>query len=274
MTKHLEAVEGVQALSRILNLALAANAGTPSGPGERLLDAEALAAKCVFHAGSCLLIAQGTMLGSPPARVLDQSSLNVLVRTTVESALVFHHVFASPQTDAKRELRYLSWLLADLLERQEFPAASPESQQTQREESEQIDAMRARLAENSALKAMTPKQQRRVLEEGYWTPGWAATARKAGLDETHATMVHRFLCSYAHSGSLSVLQFRSPKSAAQKDEFLALSLRLVNIALAVLAKAYCSMFPKAEAAVGQHTESAKIIEYWFFLGATHEQGGV
>ena len=274
MSKHLEAADGTRALCRILDLALGATAGQPPGPDGRLVDAAALTAKCVFHANSCLVLAQGTVLGDPPTRVLDQSSLNVLVRAAVESALVFHHVFASPQDEPERELRYLSWLLADLLERQEFSATSPESQATQRTELQQIESIRVRLKENPALKAQTQKQQRRILEEGYWTPGWAATARKAGLDETHATMVHRFLCSYAHSGSLSVLQFRLPKSAGEKEEFLALSLRLVNIALAVLAKAYCSMFPKAEQAVGQRTENTGVIEDWFSLGARNAQSGV
>jgi hypothetical protein len=98
-------------------------------------------------------------------------SVNVLVRATLESALLFHHLFVSPQDAAEAELRHLSWVLADLVERQAVPASLPQNQESQREERSQIDQMSAQLKANNQFQKLTTKQQKRALEDGYWSPG-------------------------------------------------------------------------------------------------------
>lgn len=202
--------------------------------------------------------------GSP--RVLDMGSVNVLVRATLESALVFHHLFVSPQDAAEAELRYLSWVLADLVERQAVPASLPQSQETQREERSQIDQMSAQLQANSEFQKLTRKQQKRVLEDGYWSPGWSSVARAAGLSELHATLVHRYLSSYAHSGGLSILQLRFPKTQEDREALLAAALELVSIALAVMTQGYCSAFPKAAEALRQQPRAMAKVEDWIRIG--------
>jgi hypothetical protein len=262
----MNAAEDARSLCDALEVALDANVGMPADPDERVLDAEGLAAKCLFHANSCLLLAGGTPVGKGATRVLDLGSLNVLVRATLESSLAFHHLFASSQHSAQIEFRYLRWVLADLLERQDFPASSPDSQQTQTEELQQIKEIRSRLQANGEFQGLTPKQRKRVLEEGHWNPGWATVARDAGLSELHATLVHRYLCSYAHSGSMSVLQLRQAKTCEDRERFLATALRLVSIALALITRAYCSAFPRAAQALGQHREFSSKVDDWIQVG--------
>jgi hypothetical protein len=252
-------------LRNALVLALDANIGVPSDPDERVLDAEALAAKCLFHASSCRLLGGGTIVANGRTRVLDIASLNVLVRATLESSLVFHHLFVSPQDAVQAELRSLSWALADLLERQGFTASLPESQEIQRQEREQIEAISNRLEANTHFQGLTQKQQRRVLEDGYWSPGWAPIAHDAGLSDLHATQVHRYLSSYAHSGSLSVLQLRQAKNSEDRRRFLDSAFRLANIGLAVMIKGYCSFFPKAGQALQQHPLFTAKVDEWIHL---------
>jgi hypothetical protein len=261
------AAADVETLCEALGLSIQATAGTASDEDERLLDRETLAIKCLFHSRSCLLLAAGTPVGRGAARVLDLGSINVLVRATLESALVFHHLFVAPKGDAEAEFRHLSWVLADVLERQEFPATLPESQKTQREERMAIDAISARLRANPELQRLTAKQQKRVLEEGHWSPGWATVARTAGLSELHATDVHRHLCSYAHSGSMSVMQARAVKTRDEQERLLSGALQLVCIALALMTQAYVSVFPKASEALRQSRALAAKVDAWIGIGS-------
>jgi hypothetical protein len=82
-----DAAADAHALCEALGLAIEGTKDTPSDHDERLLDRETLAIKCLFHARSCLFLAAGTPLGRGALRVLDLSSINVLVRATLESSL-------------------------------------------------------------------------------------------------------------------------------------------------------------------------------------------
>lgn len=99
--------------------------------------------------------------------------MNVLARATMESFLTFHYVFASAQDSVTRELRYLAWVLSDLLERQEFRATEPQNERQLADEREQIETLRKRLGANPVLQKMTVKQRRGFsrTESGDGSPG-------------------------------------------------------------------------------------------------------
>ena len=66
-----DSAEELQSLCSALAVAVEASKGIPSNADQRVLDAEALAVKCFFHASSCLQLAQGTPIPNRPTRVLD-----------------------------------------------------------------------------------------------------------------------------------------------------------------------------------------------------------
>jgi hypothetical protein len=260
----MEVVSDAETLCEALSLAIDSGAGIPSDDDERVLDRQALAVKCLFHAASCLALANGTHTRT--GVVLDLGSINVLVRSTLESALVFHHLFVSPQSPEQAEFRHLSWVLADTLERLEFPATLPDSLEIQRDEREQADRITARIKGGGEFRKLTPKQQKALLEDGRWSPGWAKLARTAGLSELHATNVHRFLCSYSHSGSLSVMQTRAPKTRDEQERLLSASLQLVSVSLALMTSAYCSVLPQGREALRDQLGLASKVEEWVRIG--------
>lgn len=263
----MEPIEGTRSLIQALGVAVDANKRVRADADEWLLDAEGLAVKCLFHGSSCVRLHSGTALPGFDATVLDIASMNVVARATIESFLTFHYVFASPQDSATRELRHLAWVLSDLLERQDFRATEPANRQQLADEREQIETLRIRIGGNPVFQKMTPKQKRRLLEDGEWRwQSWSGIARDAGMSELHADQAYRYLCSFAHSGSLSVLQVRQAKSAVDQKRLADGTLRLVNVAVAFMTKAYSSLFPKAGTALATEDALAACVAEWVRLG--------
>jgi hypothetical protein len=117
---------------------------------------------------------------------------------------------------ALREFRHLSWALADLLERQEFQATTPEHKKQLENEAAQIQDIQRRLQASGERQTLTAKQQEQLFKNGRWRwQGWTEIALDAGMSPLHADQLYRYLCSFAHSGSLSVLQLRQPKTTLE-----------------------------------------------------------
>jgi hypothetical protein len=125
MEKEKEYLKLLETLIKVIE----ANKGVPAGPDDRVLDAEGLALKFFGHACSAIYLYTGTTVPEIMASLFDVGSINVLGRAALETFLVFHYVFVDPSSDQERDLRYLSWLLAGLLERQEFPVQSLEGKE-------------------------------------------------------------------------------------------------------------------------------------------------
>ena len=110
-----------------------------------------------------------------------------------------------------------------------------------------------------------------MLKQGQWRRrGWSDIARDAGLKNLHAYEVYRYLCSYAHSGSLSALQLREPKTPADRQRLADGILRVINVAVAFMARAYCSLFPRAKAALQQDAELHEAVMRWVTLAVRGE----
>ena len=255
-----------------LSLAVDGSKGIPVDADERVLDAQGLAMKCLFHASSCLSLYGGTVLTSADTRVLDTPSMNVLARAAVESSLTFHHLFVAPRDPSLREFRHLSWLLGDLLERQAFRATTPEHKQQLADEAGQIQALQARLRANPELGKLSVKQQGQLLTKNKWRwPGWTDIALDAGMSVLHADQLYRYLCSFAHSGSLSVLQLRQPKTTNDKRALGEGALQTVNVALAFMIRGYSTVFTGAATAVATDSVLSSAVDLWYGLGSGDER---
>ena len=188
---------------------LEANKGILAGPDDKILDAEGLASKCFFHSSSFLYLLRSTNVPELDISFFDTGSINVVARAALESFLVFHYVFVEPTNEVEKDFRYLSWKLADLMERQKYDAMSPQGKIKQGHEKELITNIKNKISENQFYNQITPKQQKALCGRGVWRlKGWADIGISAGLSEDHAKSCYRFLCSYAHAGSMSVLQIR------------------------------------------------------------------
>lgn len=255
-------------LVRALSAAIDGSDGLPVDFDKRILDAQSLAVKCLFHASSCLELYGGTSIAGTGTQVLDTGSMNVLARAAFESSLSFHYLFVAPIEAPLREFRHLSWVLSDLLERQRFPATTPVGKQLLTKEAKQIEDIRRRLQDNSELRRLTIKQQHQLLTKGRWRwRDWTKIALDAGMSPMHADQLYHYLCSFAHSGSLSVLQLRQLKTTDEKCVLGECALQAVNIALAFMTRGYSAVFQTASRALATHSELIDAVDRWITVGS-------
>ncbi|GAH48952.1 unnamed protein product, partial [marine sediment metagenome] len=175
----------------------------------RLTFATGLGLKFFRHSASIFYLSRGTIIKDfavGEVNCIDFGSINAVARAVFEAFLTFHHVFAACQTDQVRYLRYWSWLLSGLCERQKAPAPAPEYQEKLEIERKDIKELHKKLGSNSEFIQLSKKQRANIMKGRWRLCSWKEMTRDAGLDEFHASTMYAYLCGYAHSDSLSVSQ--------------------------------------------------------------------
>lgn len=254
-------------LIKLLVNVVKASKGTVAGSDDRVLDAEGLALKFVGHASAAYYLYQGIALPEIVVSFVDPSSVNVLGRAALETFLVFHHVFVAPASEEERDFRYMSWLLAGLLERQTLPVQSPQGKQMLSTEAQLIPPLQTKLRENSCFKALKPGQQKDILEKGKWRPPWTKLGLAAGLSRTHAEAFYSYLCEYAHAGNLGNIQIRSAHTLRDQRALCNATIGLLIISIANMVKAYCEVFPNSRASLQQDRDGTSLVRMWIEIGA-------
>jgi hypothetical protein len=256
-----------QRLLELLIDVVEANKGIVAGQDDRVLDAEGLAVKFVFHAASALYLYRSTTLPELNASFFDAGSVNVVSRAALETFLVFHYIFIEPTTDQDRDYRYTAWRLAGLLERQQFPIWSAPAKAALAREANAIGPLMDRLKANATFATLTPKQQKNVLTGQWRLHSWTHIGRSAGLHDINAKALYAYLCGYAHAGHLSVLQLRQANVAMSQRSLCATSMNLVLIAMANMVRSYCTLFLKARIRLEQEPNRGSLVDVWIGVGS-------
>jgi len=146
---------------------------------------------------------------------------------------------------------------------------SPQGKSKQNNEKEIIKNIKGQIIENPLFNQIKPKQQKALLNLGKWRlKSWTEIGISAGLSEVHARTFYRFLCSYAHAGSMSVLQIRQAETAEQQRELCGATMGLAMITMAYLVKSYCVLFDKSKNYLDQNEEFRNYIKMWVEIGST------
>lgn len=235
----------------------------------RLRDAEGLGVKFYFHSASILYLSRGTIITDFPLgeiNCVDFASISVVARAAFEAFLIFHHVFIAPKTNQLRNFRYWAWLLSGLCERQKFPATTPYHRKQKENEKKEMKDLHKKLCSNPEFVKLL-KNQKANIKKGRWRlDGWKKMARDAGLDELHASSIYAYLCGYAHSDSLSVLQMYHAKLREQQERLLRIAVQNTMIATANMIFLYCDLFPDGKNALRKNPEAAQIAREWRGIG--------
>lgn len=268
MDKHEEYIKLLEGFINICE----ANKGLAVKNENWILDAEGLALKFCAHATSALYLFRGTKI--PEIKIgnisfFDYASLNILCRAAFETFLIFHHLFIQPNSDEEKEFRYDSWVLSGLLERQGFPVKSPQGIKLIESERSIINSLKDRLHKNKVFINLTHKQQRTITEKGNWRrKSWYEIAKDSGLDETHAGSFYRYLCGYAHSGSLSSLQLRESQTRETQKQMAESGMTLIMISMAKMIESYCKLFSKSKKALLQNSDVYNLVKVWIGVGSS------
>lgn len=257
-----------------------ANKGESTGPDGILHDAEGLIVKVFFHTASALYLFRGTIIKDFPSvevNFVDPGSVDVVIRGALEAFLTLHYLYVTPASDEERELRYLSWKIAGLMERQDYPILSSQVIARQAQDMSVIEEWRTKLNSNALFNRLTPRQQDGIsngryrllplsLPEPWEIPSWPKLAESASLAKFYAETGYSILCGYAHSTSLSVLQMKQANGLAAQRQLVTSSIGILNIVLANAITCYCELFPKPKAALQSDPAAAQLVQVWVEVG--------
>jgi len=202
-------------------------------------------------------------------RIFDLASLNIIARAIIENFLVFYYVFIEPKNSEEENFRYMLYCLSGLIERQNYPIESPQGKVILKNEKKVIDSLIAKLEKNNYFNELKKDEKKKILKWGTWRfKSWSEIALSAGLNESNSRAFYKFLCGYAHSGSLSLQQIHQTISKEEKVKLFDATLSLLKIAISNMIISYCNYFPKALEYYLETVESKQLVKLWIDVGRT------
>jgi len=261
-------------LLNILMAVIEANKGVPTKDDMRVVDAEGLTIKFFNNAISTLYIYRGVNIPDlmiPIKDYPDPASVDVLVRATFETFLVFYYIFIDSNNANEIDLKYQSWELAGLYLRQNFPATMEESIKKLEEERKLIEELKQKVSSNPVFQSFTERQKNSYfskLEKGNWrSKGWAEIALSAGFSELNSKFIYSFLCEQAHSGNISATQVRQSADFRIRRELMKFAINHLIICVANMIKFYCQYFPKSLEYYNENFTEPNVVTFWVDIGA-------
>jgi hypothetical protein len=227
-----------------------------------LADTQPLAAKFVLHCGTIFHLTRGTKLPNLLGKelsYLDHHSIIVLVRAVHELYLAFNFIYVVPSTIEDKKLRHNIWELGAFLDRQKFPATEEENIKKLQSEKEVVAELTTAVETNPAFKNLTASQQDKAVN-GEWRLGygWVDLAEFAGLDKEGFRATYRYLCSYAHTGHLSIFQMQQ---AADISDVISLTEVWIDSVMGVISHFiydYVKLYPKAVELFKRYPEAEQL----------------
>jgi hypothetical protein len=208
---------------------------------------EPLAKKTISHIISSLSLFEGTkfrLSDNTYIQTVDFSSIAVLTRAALETYLTFNYIFVSPKENMDKEFRYYCWDLAGIIEREEFPTLDEQSNKVKRNEKVIKEQIKKELESNKYYQKLS-KSEKRFLEKGNWRLGksWNDLALLAGFNKNYFKYLYSYLCSYSHSGRLSILQIEQTKEIYNEKDFAKIYQTLNFMIVAGLLRDYVDLIP-------------------------------
>jgi hypothetical protein len=227
-----------------------------------LADTQPLAAKFLMHCGTIYHLGRGTIVPNILGRqfsYLDRYSIIVLVRTVHELHLAFNFIYVAPATFEESAFRHKVWELGAFLDRQKFLVTELENVKKQKSEKAFVDQLTKEIQANDIFRALSPTQKEKALK-GEWRLGyqWVDLAEFAKLDKDQFRSTYRYLCSYAHTGHLSIFQMQQ---AADISEAISLTETWIDSAMGTISHFICDymkVYPKTIDLFSQYSEAEKI----------------
>ena len=203
-----------------------------------------LAHKFLNHAYTILALIQYELeikKLSLPFKISVLPSIQVLIRTSFEAYLTFYYVFIAPLTTEEKECRYLAYVYSGYFERSEIPFAD----RFTGEDKEATERFKQKLKANNYFKSLKPGKQKAILNGKWKLESWDTIGVNAGFTEQIFTIFYKYLCGYAHSGSLSVRQSSQILINGQPFDSIDSLLLLLNKCIAKIIEEYGIIFIKS-----------------------------
>lgn len=232
-------------------------------------DARGLLHKIIGHSLSVFHLLECDKQIAITNNFTDVSSINVLMRAAIESFLVFYYIYTdSTTTHDELKFRYYAWVYAGLQERikmsESLPFSTPNIERRIDYEKKLFKEYHDKICSSRYFHELTTKQQKAILKGKWKYKEWSTIGLSAGLDEIHANIIYSYLCGYAHSSNLSIIQIQQAITKEEQDALPIISILLVVISNMV--KAWLSLFPMSKGLLSK--ASLEIIDIYNFLGSS------
>jgi len=180
---------------------------------------ETLLMKFFFHGLSLHQIYSGLTLTSGyfgkevnGKRYVDIPSGRAVLRSMLETFLMYHYIYVNPEDDGVKELRYYSWIYTGLLHRQEFPSKTDFAKVQKLRDQREMERLKEIIITLPAYGSLTSKQKQALLREGSSKTfmHWNKIMEETGfLKNNPFVTIYTMLSVYAHSEGLSAIQLNS-----------------------------------------------------------------
>ena len=227
-----------------------------------LADTQPLAAKFLMHCGSIFHLAHGSIIPNILGKTLsylDNHSIFVLVRTVHELHLAFNFIYVAPATVEEKAFRHKVWELGAFLDRQKFPMTEEENIKKQQSERAIVDQLTQAIQSYAVFNSLRSGQKNKAIK-GEWRLGyqWVDLAEFAILDEEQFRSTYRYLCSYAHTGHLSIFQMQR---AADISKTISLTETWIDSVMGVISHFiydYMKVYPKTVELFKQYPKAEEL----------------
>ena len=228
--------------------------------GNKELYAHNLAHTFLNHVYAVLVLIeheQKTNLPYLPVEISMLPSIQVLVRASFEAYLTFYHIFIDPQTIEQRNFRYLRYVYSGYFERGKIELSDDiviRDREIATKDREIASRLRRQLRANNIFQTLGSRQQEKILDGNWRLETWTDIGLKAGFSRQISIIFYKYLCGYAHSGSLSVRQSSQVLSKGQQFRSIDSLIVLLNICIAKMIEAYRVIFIETETCLSEEVK--------------------
>ncbi len=234
-----------------------------------LFYAEGLGQKIINHAITIRQLFGGYQLSIGQITyqaTVDFASIAILTRAALETYLTLNYIFVAPKTPEEKLLRFQAWHLAGFLERADHIPTKQAHVDLKNKEQLEIEKLKQELNNSSYFNSLTKKQREKILT-GQWRVenSWSQLAQDAGFSKRYFNQQYKFLCAYAHSSRLSIIQIQQTKEYAMKHEMAKASISTCMVVLAKFMHDYIHIIPELNGFIND-SETYPIIGMWKMVG--------
>ena len=250
---------------RMAEMAVERNARQSLTSKDRLYQHE-MYVKFTYHLASILTLERGSTFSctEPNKTAYDYSSVIVLFRAALETYLAYFYLFSETSDQDERTFRFCNWMADGINQRQKVDVSfSADLQLKKAGEAAEIFGYLIKMQSTDAFHRLPAAQQHIVVSKRKWLrPGWAEILKKTGISEYWARVFYALFSAYAHTSSLSLIQF---KEATVKNEGKKLTESFGKLILVVCAK-FTEAYKTDFALDGVlDSEQSEMLESWIWV---------
>lgn len=143
---------------------------------------------------------------------IDVESAKAVLRSQMETFLMYHYIYINPSSDDTKELRYHSWVYTGLLHRQQFPSKTEFAKAQRVRDEKEIARIKEIIINLPAYKSLSEKQQAALIKDGSAKlfNHWSTIMTETGFIKNNSfSLFYTMLSMYAHSEGLSAIQLNA-----------------------------------------------------------------